>query len=182
MEELNMPGDFNFKNLNPDVRQYILREIDWDIAEGVLYPSKNFTDAGRIEYPALLRSAATDYNEVWLAARLIGLFNEMEMSAGKPKRVRRDAHTFFAQSEFNRFYCRGLCSYALANPSNGIRIYRARESSKPRRESEAKRGRMVDAATILKDLRAHVGTDVEFGTPEIYSGLSLELVPNANAI
>lgn len=162
------------------MRQYILREIDWDIAESVLYPSKNFTDAGRIEYPALLRSAATDYNEAWLAERLIGSFNEMELSGGKPRKVRRDAHTLFAQSEFNRFYCRGICSYALGNPSNGVRVYRARESSNPRRESELKLGRMVDGATILTDLRAHVGTDVEFA--EIYSGLSLELVPNANAI
>ena len=106
----------------------------------------------------------------------------MELSAGKTKKVPNNAHTLFAQCEFNRFYCRGLCSYALGNPNNGIPIYRARQSSKPRLESEAKLGRMLDAAVVLKDLRNHLATDVEFGLPEINSGLSLELVPNANAV
>jgi hypothetical protein len=41
---------------------------------------------------------------------------------------------------------------------------------------------MLDAAVVLKDLRDLLATDVEFRTPEINSGLSLELVPNANAI
>lgn len=177
-----MPGDFDFRNLTPEVRECILGEIDRDIADGVLVPSTRFTDAGRIGYPPLLRSAATNYNEAWLAECLIGSFNATELSAGKPKAVPRNAHTLFAQCEFNRFYCRGLCSYALANPNNGIRIYRARQSSKPRAESEAKLGRMLDAALVLKDLQDHLATDVEFGTPEINSGLSLELVQNANAL
>lgn len=41
---------------------------------------------------------------------------------------------------------------------------------------------MLDAAVVLKDLRDHLATDVEFGLPEINSGLSLELVPNADAL
>jgi len=63
-----MPGDFNFRNLTPGVREYMLKEIDQDIADGVLYLSKRFTEAGNIGYPALLRSAATDYNEAWQSA------------------------------------------------------------------------------------------------------------------
>ncbi len=177
-----MPGDFNFRDLTPGVRECMLREIDQDIADGVLVLSTRFTDAGNIGYPPLLRSAATDYNEAWLGEHLIGSFNSTELSARKPKKVRSDAHMLFAQCEFNRFYCRGLCAYALGNPNNGIRIYRARESSKPRPESQAKLGRMLDAAVVLKDLRNHLATDVEFGLPEINSGLSLELVSNANAV
>jgi len=177
-----MPGDFNFRNLTPAVREYMLREIDQDIADGVLYLSKRFTEAGNIGYPALLRSAATDYNEAWLAERLIGSFIDMEMSAGKPKKVASNAHTLLAQSEFNRFYCRGICSYVIENPGTVVRIYRARESSKPRPQSEAKIGRVLVADVVLKDLQNRTGTDVDFGMPEINSGLSLELVPNANAV
>lgn len=110
----------------------------------MLVLSTRFTDDGKIGYPPLLQSAATNYNEAWLADRLIGSFNEMELSAGKWKKVGRNAHTLFAQCEFNRFYCRGLCAYVLSNPNNGIRIYRARESSNPRPESQAKLGRMLD--------------------------------------
>jgi hypothetical protein len=177
-----MPGDFNFRDLTTSTREYMLREIDQDITDNVLVRSKRFTEAGNIDYPTFLRSAAITYNEAWLGDRLIGSFNEWELSAGKQKKVAKNAHTLFAQCEYNRFYCRGLCSYAIANPKNGIRIYRARESKIPRPESEAKLGRMLDAAVVLKDLRDHLATDVEFGTPEINSGLSLELVPNANAI
>ncbi len=177
-----MPGDFNFRNLTPALRAYMLREIDQDIADNVLYLSKRFSDAGRVGYPPLLRSATTDYNEPWLAERLVGSFNAMELSAGKPKPVAGNAHTLLAQCEFNRFYCRGICSYVIENPDNVVRIYRARESSKPRLQSEAKIGRTIVADLVLNDLRNRIGTDVEFGMPEINSGLSLELVPNANAL
>jgi hypothetical protein len=177
-----MPGDFDFRNLTPDVRECMLREIDQDIADDVLVLSKRFTDAGSTGYPPLLGSAASGYNEAWLGERLIGSFNAMELSAGKPKKVASNAHTLFAQCEFNRFYCRGICSYAIGNPNNGIRIYRARESKNPRPESEAKLGRMLDPNVVLKDLRNHLATDVEFGLPEINSGLSLELVINANLV
>lgn len=174
-----MPGDFDFRNLTAEVRQHMIAEIDQDIADDVLVKSTRFTDDGAAGYPPLLRSAASEYNEAWLAESLLGSFNATELSAGKEKSVPHNAHTLFAQSEFNRFYCRAICLYALANPDYRIRIYRARQSSKPRPESEAKLGKILDAATVLKDLRTHLATDVEFGPNEINSGLSLELVCNA---
>lgn len=177
-----MPGDFVFRNLTAEVRRHMLAEIDQDIADGVLVPSKRFTDDGSQGYPPLLRTAASEYNEAWLAEHLIGSFNATELSAGKIKKVPRDANTTFAQSEFNRFYCRAICLYALANPQYSVRVYRARQSNKPRPESEAKIGRILDAATVLKDLRKHLATDVDFGPNEIGSGLSLELVLNASSI
>jgi len=177
-----MPGDFDFRNLTAEVRQHMVAEIDQDMADGVLVKSKRFTDAGVVGYPPLLRSAATKYDEAWLAERLVGSFNATELSAGKIKPVPRNAHTLFAQCEFNRFYCRAICLFALANYNYSIRVYRARQSKVPRPQSEAKLGRILDAATVLKDLRDRLATDVEFGPNEINSGLSLELVCNANAI
>jgi hypothetical protein len=164
-----MPGDFDFRNLTPEVRECMLREIDQDIADGVLVLSKRFTESGSVGYPPLLRSAAIDYNEAWLGEHLIGSFVAIELSAGKPKKVASNALTLLAQCEFNRFYCRGLCFYAIGNPHIGIRIYRARKSSKPRPQSEAKLGRMLVPKVVLKDLRDHLATDVEFGLPEINS-------------
>jgi hypothetical protein len=97
------------------MREFMLREIDRDIADDVLVFSKRFSDVGSIGYPPLLRSAVSDHNEAWLAEHLIGSFNATELSAGKPKAIPRNAHTLFAQCEFNRFYCRALCLYVLAN-------------------------------------------------------------------
>jgi hypothetical protein len=175
-------GDFDFRNLTAEVRQHMLAEIDQDIADDVLVKSKRFTENGIVGYPPLLRSAASEYDEAWLAERLIGSLNATELSAGKLKPVPRNAHTLFAQCEFNRFYCRAICLFALTNPDYSIRVYRARQSKIPRPESEAKLCKTLDAATVLKDLRDHLATDVEFGPNEINSGLSLELVLNANSI
>jgi hypothetical protein len=86
----------------------MLREIDQDTADGVLVLSKRFTEAGGVGYPPLLRSAASEHNEAWLAESLIGSFIAMELAAGKWKKVGSNAHTLFAQCEFNRFYCRAV--------------------------------------------------------------------------
>jgi len=177
-----MPRNFEFRDLTDAVRQHMLAETDKDTADGVLVKSKRFTDDGVAGYPPLLRSAASEYDEAWLAEAIKGSFNATELRAGKTKAVPRDAHTLFAQNEFNRFYCRGICLYALANHTCSVRIYRARQSREPRPQSEAKLGKTLDAATVLKDLRDHLATDVEFGLPEINSGLSLELVLNANSL
>jgi hypothetical protein len=90
-----MPGDFDFRNLTPEMRECMLREIDQDTADGVLVLSKRFTEAGSVGYPPLLRSAASEYNEAWLAERLIGSFIDMELAAGKWKKVGSNAHTLF---------------------------------------------------------------------------------------
>lgn len=177
-----MPGDFDFRNLTAEVRQHMIAEIDNDIAEDVLVTSTRFTDEGVAGYPPLLRSAAREHEEAWLAQSILGLFIAEELSAGKLKAVPRNAHTLFAQCEFNRFYCRAICLYVLANPDHIIKVYRARQSKNPRPESEAKLGKILDAATVLKDLRNRLATDVEFGPNEINSGLSLELVRNADAV
>lgn len=177
-----MPDNFDFRNLTAEVRQHMVAEIDQDIADGVLVTSKRFTNDGIVGYPPLLRSAASEYDEVWLAEHLMGSFNATELSAGKIKPVPRDAHTLFAQCEFNRFYCRAICLFALANPNYSIKVYRARQSKTPRPKSEAKLGKTLDAATVLEDLRDHLATNVEFGPNEINSGLSLELVRNANSV
>jgi hypothetical protein len=178
---MSMQSNFAFRNLTAEVRQHMLNEIAQDTADGVLVPSKRFTDDGAIGYLPLLQSAAREYDEAWLAESIRGSFNTTELRAGKTIAVRHDAHILFAQNEFNRFYCRAICLYAVADPNYTVRIYRARASKKPRPQSEAKLGKALDAAVVLKDLRGHLATEVEFGLPEINSGLSLELVLNANS-
>lgn len=178
-----MPKVFNFHNLT-ETRGHMLLEIRQDIADGVLVLSKRFNGAGNAQYPSLIQEAAITHDEDWLADRLLGIdaFVKFEVAAGKQKAVREDAHILFAQNEFNRFYCRGLCAHAIASEHKYVRVYRARASAKPRPESEAKIGMLLNPQTILKDLRDHLATEVEFGMPQIFSGLSLELAPDANAV
>ncbi len=45
-------------------------EIDDDIRDGVLVFSKRLNDIGNAQYPTLLRSAASLYDEAWLGEQL----------------------------------------------------------------------------------------------------------------
>jgi hypothetical protein len=182
MEEL-MPGDFEFRNLESDVRPHIVREVELDLTEGVLYFSDRFNEIGIKLYPDLIKQAATSHADGWLGEQLqaLGTLNDQEFKAGKIRKVPSNAHTLFSQCEFNRFYIRGLCDRAIELGQTTLRVYRARQSSNPRPESEAKIGMLVDPRKVLHDLRTRVGVEVDFGLPEINSGLSLEMIINAGS-
>lgn len=174
-----MPGNFEFRNLTQETRSMMLTEVDSDQASGVLYPSACFNETGPGIYPVLLREAITSFEEAWLGDQLRtkGCFGERYVdSNGKDSKVPTNAHERFAQGEFNRFYIRSLCLQALSNPDKRLIVYRARESSFKRPESEAKIGKTVSAQEVLDDLRTSIGTGTFFGVPEANSGLSLELI------
>lgn len=179
-----MAGDFDFINLTPEVRKSMLAEIDQDIAVGPLVFSKRFNDVGTAQYPALLREAVTTHDEAWLGNQLqaIGAFVKVEVAAGKERAVREDAHVLLSQNEFNRFYFRGLCAHAISSGQGHVRVYRARHSANPRPESEAKVNLLLDPRVVLGDLRSHLATEPEFGMPQIFSGLSLELTAHADSL
>ena len=173
-----MAGIFNFRNLDSTIRALMTAEVDLDTEASVLYLSSRFNAQGNAEYPRLLRQAIEDHDDVWLGEMLLRLpaFNEYEVVSGRQKAVPRNAHTVFSSCEFNRFYIRALCSLAVDKPNIRLIVYRARESSIPRPESEIKIGTEVDARALLEDLRQRTGTYTYFGLPEVNSGLSLEIV------
>ena len=169
-----MTGSFLFESLTNEVRDYMRQEVELDIQDSVLYESKNFSAVGKAGYSAVLLEAVQGHDNVWLAQQLLGGFRATD-DAGK--KVRHDAHSFFAGCEFNRFYVRGVCRFALAHTGFAVEIYRARQSSRPRPESEAKIGQQVDPQSVLNDLRQRIGTTPALGMPDINTGLSVRLVP-----
>jgi len=173
-----MPGNFNFLNLDSAVRTLMLEEIHLDREKEMLYASDRFNETGHRVFAAFLLEAAERGTEATLADQLSNAdcFNEMEFKAGQWKRVPNNAHTLYAQGEFNRYYIRAICRYLLANPMSKGRIYRARESSKPRPESQAKLGKIIDPQSVLTNLRDRIGAPVGFGLPDINSGLCIEII------
>jgi hypothetical protein len=107
-----------------------------------------------------------------------GLFNETEtyMRMGKPvtAKISQRARQILAEGEFNRFFIRGLCSLVCSKGGGGVEIYRAREPSQARPESEEMLGTQVDAAQLLDDLRTNVGQPPTL-LPFVNSGLSVRL-------
>ena len=168
------------ENLTPEVRAHMLAEVERDEASGSLYMSKRFNALGYQVYPSLLKEAIQHHDDEWLANELAmgGVFKVAEpgMAWGKPSvgRVDRTAHETLAEGEFNRFYMRGLCRYAIEHGIPELEIYRAKEVMQERSESRAKIGECFSPQSLLQDLTAPFGTHTEFGMPPgPNSGLSL---------
>lgn len=174
---------FQFENLDSSTRQFMLQEIELDIANGTLYMSKRFNSVGSTVYSDLLREAAREQNEVWLTRELQqrGCMKSQEERQTKKGisyvQVPVTAAETLAEGEFNRFCIRGVCARALAEGKTEVEIYRAKAVSQPRAESQLLIGQRKSAQALLDDLRNSPGTDTALGLPPgPNSGLSVRLV------
>lgn len=167
---------FNFLNLDQNVRSLMLSEINDDLQADNFFASERLNNIGKEKYPAFLIDAATNSDEETLETLLdfATYFNPTSLRLGKPVKTPSNASTLLCQSEFNRYYIRAVCAHALANNINEVEIYRARDSSWARPESEAKIGKKISAQDLLDDLRSSVGGEPKL-MPEVNSGLSVKI-------
>jgi len=171
----------NLVNLDARTRSFMLQEIGRDITADILHKNKNLIPQAVEAYPLWLKKAVEEYDDSWLMQQLVGKFNAThEYTTKKGKTVvapvSPKSAEMFAEGEFNRFYCRGLCLRAIEENVQGLVIYRAKIVETPRSESEAKIGTTVSPALLLDDLRTNIGRDTELGVPGgPLSGLSVKL-------
>lgn len=172
---------FNFENLDEQTRELMASVIKSDIDSDLLYFSKRFNENGHRIYGELLLDAVNGGDEETLATALKAnnCFADKEARNGKNgityAKVPETANQTLADSEFNRFYMRGLALRAISSGQT-LTIYRARHSDNPRQESEAMIGRQIDAHKLLSDLQDNIGTDTALGLPPgPNSGLSVKL-------
>ncbi|MCL7988752.1 hypothetical protein M8998_12455 [Sphingobacterium sp. lm-10] len=132
-------------------------------------------------YAQLLLDAASSGNEQSLATALKenNCFAEKEPRNGKNGvnyvKIPHTANQTLAESEFNRFYIRGLALKAIET-QQALTIYRAKHAENPRSESEIMVGKQVNAEKLLNDLRNNIGVDTILGLPPgPNSGLSVRL-------
>ncbi len=168
-------ANFNFENLTTSIREKMTSEINSDIQNKKLYISNRLNEAGKLKYPELLKKSALKNTEKELAESLKNFFNIQEVIKGKIKKIPSNASTLLSQSEFNRFYIRAVCLEAIENRDGKVEIYRARESSWSRSESEELIGILVNANELLTDLRENIGKTPKL-LPVINSGLSVKLL------
>lgn len=171
---------FAFDELSQSTRVYMLQELDLDEAASGPYMSSRFTSEGREQYAALLRSALTDGSPETLYEALNerGILEVSEtLASGLIKKVPSNAAQLLADSEFNRYYVRGVCRAASDGDDDAeVEVYRARVSSKPRPESEDLVGSTVSAKQLLDLLRKAVA-DPSIAIPQVGSGLSVRRTP-----
>ena len=168
----------NYVDLDARTREFMIAEIDKDKADGNMYISNRLTANGKADWPDLIRTAAQDHDDGWLADQLAepGRIANTELRRGKSVKVPHTAPQTLAEGEFNRYYARGLCLRAIADDIGRVIVYRAKSVSNPRAESEAKIGAEYNPQYILADLRTAKGVEPALGVPPgPNSGLSLTL-------
>jgi hypothetical protein len=172
---------FNFENLDETTRAAMLKSIDEAERSGNIYYSTRFNEAGAGQWLQLLRQAAREQSEHWLAYQLEanGLMKDFE-GVNKPtggytiKHVPHTAAETMAEGQFNRFYILGLCKRARAEGIPHLVVYRARESADPRLESQS----LVDTRLSVDEIESQLKeTKASFRSPLVQpnSGLSVRL-------
>lgn len=106
---------FNFENLDEKTRGYMLETISEAEASGNVYFSTRFNDVRYKQWLLLLKEAAKEHDEHWLAYQLEvqllmkGFEGSMTPSGGYTiKHVPDTAAEAMAEGQFNRFYILGF--------------------------------------------------------------------------
>lgn len=172
-----------YANLDETIRRYMGEEIDFDVTNNDLYIGRRLTSAGHLRWLPLLKEAVALHNDDWLSARqkTEGLIKTKETRRLKNGRVIDvdvpiTAAETLAESEFNRFYIRGVCRRATDAGIPALLVYRAKAVEIPRSSSQALIGTMIEAKALLSDLRTHQGEEPALKMPGgPNSGLSVRL-------
>ena len=167
---------FYFKNLNDQVRALMKEEVLRDENNGTLYISPRLNNVGKLIYSRLFIKNIMQGNDVSFAKDVGKFLKDTIIKNGKVVSMPSNADEMLAQGEFNRFYIRALCRLAI-DTNKKIKIYRAKNSFKPRKNSETKIGKIVNPEALLEDLRSHPGLETILGLPTgPNSGISVEIV------
>ena len=157
-------------------------EINWAIENNQLYYSKRFLENMREKWQSLFIEAAKSHAEHWLAFQIEDnlMLKGFEI-AKKPKggyttkHVPETASETLSSGQFNRYYIIGLCQRALAEGNKFVEIYRAKESTNSRFESESLVGKKIDATKLITELR-NLESSLRSDLLKPNSGLSVRLI------
>jgi hypothetical protein len=162
-----------YEDLDNETRVFMLEEIEMDVRTEKVYRSSYLTQSGQGDFPDLMLAAAKGGSDDTLASSLKGKFNHTT-TRRKPKgfgyytaAVPVNAAEVLAESEFNRYFVRGLCRRAITNGIERLQVFRAKAVAHPRPESEAKIGLSVLPEVVLIDVRKsqEFGVDTALGIP-----------------
>ena len=173
-----------FENLDDRTRQLMLTEMEYDVTNNQLHISPFLSGQGQRDYANLLREALQSGNDETLAQNLRAHRRLIKtLPRRKPKggyviaATPENAAEVLSESEFNRYYIRGLARRAIEDGITELVIYRAKPVQNPRPESEARVEKSLSPQALLEDLRSHPGDEPPtLGVPSgPNSGLSVRL-------
>lgn len=159
----------DYHNLDQDVRALMIEEVEFDGHN--LYGSAYFNEAGAMAWKNLLLEACASGTDGSLAEAirvqpyLRAQYARRSKNGTSMVNVPYNAHDTIAESNFSRFYLRGLCRHAMKIGVVHLIGYRAMAVEKPRPGSEEKIGANFHAAEMLDDLRATMAAAPLLGMP-----------------
>lgn len=162
---------YNFHYLTNEIRNLMVEELEKDLADGNHYLSKNFNSVGDEKCFEIAKNEILNGDEDSFANSLINsrCFDEKNREG---RTVPKNAAELYAHNEFNRFYMRSVSIKAI-NDSKDLIVYRAKESSSPRPESEALIDQIISPVKLLEDLRNDYFIEKALGLTKPNSGLSV---------
>lgn len=158
-----------YVDLDAKVRAYMLDEVELDGHN--LYISAYFNEAGAAVWGDLLRDAAKNGDDVTLAEAigsqpyLKAKYIQNRKNGPVTVSVPYNAHETIAESNFSRFYLRGVCRHAIDQGIPHLVGYRAMAVANPRPGSDEKIGARFKAQETLDDLRATMAVSPLLGMP-----------------
>jgi hypothetical protein len=170
----------NLVNLNADIRTLMIEEFNYDISRSQKPRSKRLTFSGNSLYPNILKEAIQIHDDLWLSRKLIGLFEDKEPKKYPNKTVMSkipdNANEVLAEGDFNRFYMRALCLFAIKNNIPSLEIYSAKITHTPRDKSRRLLlQKFIDPTKLLNDLRNSIDDETKIGVGDSGSSLSVKL-------
>jgi hypothetical protein len=165
----------DLKNLDDTTRKFMAQELQADITAGEVYHSKFLTDEGRTQWNNVLLEAVQNHDSTWLAEKLVSddlAVSEYKMTDknGVERRVTLEPSSL-ADSEFNRYYIRGVCLRAIDEGVSEVVTYRAKPAANPVSESDLR----LNPRKLLLDLRSNKGETVLDVPSNPNSGISVML-------
>jgi len=172
---------FDFQNLDDSLRRLMLQAINEAAASNNVYLSTRFNSIGQTNWLRLLKQAAENHNEHWLAFQLetIGAFKATE-NVRKPsggytsKHIPHTASETIADGQFNRFYMLGLCKSASSIGKTHLEVYRAKTRNAPRTSAQTLIGSQIGIAEVESQLKT-INSCLKSHLLKPNSGLSLRI-------
>lgn len=171
------------ENLDATTREFMLKEVNFDIQTDKVFISDKLNQTGREKYTELLISSITNGNDVTFSKSLqYGCLDKIYQyinTKGTLKTITMPANTAesIAESEFNRYYIRGLCRRTINDGKMSVQIYRASLTKHTKQKAEEKVGQVANAATLLFDLRRNLNLTCYLGIAfDSNTGLSVRLI------
>ncbi len=159
----------------------MLEAIDEAEKSKNIYFSKRFNDLGNEQWIPLLKEAAKEHDEHWLAYQIESR-NLLKGSEGAKtpsggytiRHVPNNASENMAEGQFNRFYILGLCKRAREEDISELEVYRARHSDHPRSQSQALIGSKLSIDYVESQL-LKVSDSLNSPLVKPNSGISMKL-------